>query len=55
MPQPDRAAGVGRLRVADGVDQIHFNRAPAVQNPTVNLPVPVPVATGRGNIQPAAQ
>jgi hypothetical protein len=27
MPQPDRAPAVGRLRVADGVDQVCFNRA----------------------------
>jgi hypothetical protein len=27
MPQPDRAPAVRRLRVADGVDQVCFNRA----------------------------
>jgi hypothetical protein len=27
MPQPDGAPAVGRLRVADGVDQVRFSRA----------------------------
>ncbi len=29
MPQPDRAPAVGRLRVADGVDQVRFKDPPA--------------------------
>jgi hypothetical protein len=32
MPQPDRAPAVGRLRVADGVDQVRFNRALQVES-----------------------
>jgi len=32
MPQPDRAPAVGRLRVADGVDQVRFNRTLQVEN-----------------------
>lgn len=32
MPQSYRAPDAGRLRVADGVDQVRFNRALQVEN-----------------------
>src|SRR5476649_1207531 len=37
MPQPDRAPAVGRLRVADAVDQLRFNRALRVDNGPLNM------------------
>jgi hypothetical protein len=37
MPQPDRAPAVGRLRVADGVDQVRFNRALRVDSDPLNI------------------
>jgi len=37
MPQPDRRLAVGRLRVADGVDQVRFNRALRVHNGPLNI------------------
>jgi len=37
MPQPDRGLAVGRLRVADGVDQVRFNRALRVHNGPLNI------------------
>jgi hypothetical protein len=37
MPQPDRAAAVGRLRVADGVDQVCLNRALGVDSGPLNI------------------
>src|ERR1700677_2628339 len=37
MPQPGRAPAVGRPRVADGVDQVRFNRALRVDSGTLNI------------------
>lgn len=37
MPQPDGAPAVGRLRVAEGVDQVRFNRARRVDSSPLNI------------------
>jgi hypothetical protein len=37
MPQPDRAPAVGRLRVADSVDQVCFNPALRVDSGSLNI------------------
>jgi hypothetical protein len=37
MPQPDRAPTVGRLRIADAVDQVRFSRALRVDSSPLNI------------------
>jgi hypothetical protein len=46
MPQSDRRPAVGRLRVADGVDQVRFNRALRVDSGPLNT-CPLPARSTR--------